>query len=193
MLRLKSTSFFFKYEDAFSKCAAWSQVFSHDTISIFKFFHSWREQKTEARATKTHQWSLERWTLTFQDFFFFTSSHIDCLCPLYPSYLELFPGRGAPGLPLPSAPLTTLRGLCRDELALLVTSCSILFLMAISRPFWKDSIWLISFRLHSKFRQIHFSSKIVTFESNIITIFTWGEKKQKMFTQKFNVNFTKSV
>lgn len=50
------------------------------------------------------------------------------------SYLELVPGRAAPGLALPSGPLTTLSGLWRDKLAFWVTSCSILFLMATSRP-----------------------------------------------------------
>lgn len=51
------------------------------------------------------------------------------------SYLELVPGWVSPGLPLRSAPLTTLSGLWRDKLAFWVTSCSILFLMATSRPF----------------------------------------------------------
>lgn len=50
-------------------------------------------------------------------------------------YLELVPGWAAPsGSPLPSAPLTTLSGLWRHKLALWVTSCSILFLMATSKP-----------------------------------------------------------
>lgn len=47
-------------------------------------------------------------------------------------YLEL-----VPGVPLSSGPRTTLSGLWRDELAFWVTSCSILFLMATSRPFRK--------------------------------------------------------
>lgn len=53
------------------------------------------------------------------------------------SYFVLVPGRAAPALPLLSGPLTTLSGLWRDELAFWVTSCSILFLMATSRP-WKE-------------------------------------------------------
>lgn len=68
------------------------------------------------------------------------------------SYFVLVPGRAAPALPLLSGPLTTLSGLWRDELAFWVTSCSILFLMATSRP-WKEEKKMISRLFKSLWRK----------------------------------------
>lgn len=79
---------------------------------------------------------------------FFSPCAAEYYCFCYCFVLVL--GWAAPVLPLLSGRLTTFSGLWRDELAFWVTSCSILFLIATSRPCKETNIILRVFKIFLK-------------------------------------------